>query len=167
MYIRKIFVNNSNYLSMSLKKIVVLLIVILSVNSLSAQYESKPFYKLSYFTDSLMVNRDYGGDVTIVQDAKLEKLMTNFSIAYRNQNQKIWRVQIYFGNGRAGRIQAQGIKANFEARHPGIVAVLVFDEPYFKVRVGEFANRLDAERLKAQIFEEYEKLFIIETYERD
>ncbi|MEA3450733.1 MAG: SPOR domain-containing protein [Bacteroidota bacterium] len=114
-----------------------------------------------------MSNRDYGGDVVVVQDQKLEKLMTNFSIAYRNQNQKIWRVQIFFGNGRAGRIQAQGVKSNFEARHPGIVAVLVFEEPYFKVRVGEFTNRLDAERLKAQILEEYDKLFIIETYEKN
>lgn len=152
---------------MSLKKIVLFLIVFLSVSSLYAQYESKPFFKLSYFSDSLMSNRDYGGDVVVVQDQKLEKLMTNFSIAYRNQNQKIWRVQIFFGNGRAGRIQAQGVKSNFEARHPGIVAVLVFEEPYFKVRVGEFTNRLDAERLKAQILEEYDKLFIIETYEKN
>ena len=149
-----------------MKKIIILSIFVFSVSSIFAQTTTKPFYKLSYFSDSLMPINDYGGTVTVEENPQLEQLMTNFAIAYRNRHQRIWRVQIYFGSGRKGRVRAQNIRANFEAKHPGISTVMVFQEPYFKVRVGEFSNRLDAERLKAQIIDDYNKIFIVEDYER-
>ncbi len=148
------------------KKIIILLIFVFCISPIFAQTSVKPFYKLSYFNDSLMSINDYGGDVTVEENPQLEQLMTNFAIAYRNQHQKIWRIQIFFGSGRKGRIRAQNIKANFEAQHPGISTIMVFQEPYFKVRVGEFTNKLDAERLKAQLSDDYDKLFIVEDYER-
>ncbi len=126
-----------------------------------SQTLTKSFYDVSYFQDTLFTHNDEG-NVVIIEDAKLEQTISNFSKAYKRQPEKIWRVQIYFGSGKTGRIAAQTIKNNFEAKHPGIPAYLVFEEPYFKVRVGDFANRIDAERLKAQLIEDYDKLFIVE-----
>lgn len=149
-----------------MKKILVILIILFSVSSFYGQTTTKPFYKLTYFSDSLYKISDYGGIVSIEQNPKLEQLMTNFSTAYRNQHQKIFQIQIYFGSGRDGRAQAQSIKSAFEAKHAGISTALIFEEPYFKVRVGEFSNRIDAERLKAQLVQEYDKIFIVENYEK-
>lgn len=149
-----------------MKKILIILILLLSVSSFFGQTTTKPFYKLTYFSDSLYKISDFGGNVTVEQNPKLEQLMTNFSLAYRNQHQKIFQIQIYFGSGRSGRARAQSIKSVFEAKHPGIPTTLIFEEPYFKVRVGEFSNRIDAERLKAQIADEYDKMFIVEDFEK-
>jgi hypothetical protein len=144
------------------KNIFLAIILIFATVSTKAQTITKAFYKLSFFNDSTYSLSDYGGKVNITEDTRLEQTISNFSTAFKSQPEKIYRVQIYFGMGRKGRVQAQSIKSNFEAKHPGIIAKIVFQEPYFKVRVGEFRKRIDAERLKAQLVDDYDKIFIIE-----
>ena len=144
-----------------MKRIFFVTIFFLINNFLFGQLVSKSFYDVEFFRDTLFTHNDEG-NVVITEDAKLEQTITNFSRAYKRQPEKIWRVQIYFGSGITGRVAAQTIKSNFEAKHPGVPAYLVFEEPYFKVRVGAFSKRIDAERLKAQLLEDYDKLFIIE-----
>ena len=52
-----------------------------------------------------------------------------------------YRIQIYFGNE---RINAQEIKSSFLQNHPKIAAYMVYHQPNFKVRVGDFRTRLEA-----------------------
>ena len=52
-----------------------------------------------------------------------------------------YRIQIYFGNE---RIKAQEIKSSFLQNHSKISAYMVYHQPNFKVRVGDFRTRLEA-----------------------
>lgn len=149
-----------------MKKTILLLIVFAFNFSLFAQDETKNFSELTYFTDTLGISIvSNGGNVTITQDARLEQLMYNYSKAYKRKDQKVYKVQIYFGSGRSGRASAQSIRNNFETNHPGVPTSLIFEEPYFKVQVGDFDKKIDAERLKMQLIEDYTQLFIVETTE--
>ncbi len=140
-----------------------LIIFIFSGSLLFSQSQTKNFNDLTFLVDSMGNSvANEGGDVEVFYDIKLEKAITNFSKAYKRKEKKVWRVQIYFGTGRSGRASAKSIKKNFEAAHPEVPSYLIFEEPYFKVRVGDFDTRLDAERLKLQIIEEYDKIFIVE-----
>lgn len=141
-----------------------LIFVFIVVNiSLFAQDQTKKFDDLLYFQDTLgNTIANSGGNITIIQDARLEQLMFNYSKAYKRKSQKTWRVQIYFGTGRSGRASAQAVRNNFEVNYPGIPTYLIFEEPYFKVRVGDFDTKIDAERLKMQLIEDYSQLFIVE-----
>ncbi len=126
-----------------------------------SQTITKNFEELTYMQDSIGVSSS-GGEVVVIQDAKLEQIITNYSNAFKRKPDKIYRVQIYFGIGRDGRFKAQNIKDGFERDHPGIPAYLIFEEPYFKIKVGDFDTKLDAERLKSQLIESYETIFITE-----
>jgi hypothetical protein len=68
-----------------------------------------------------------------------------------NENQKGingFRVQIFFDSGNNARSKATAIRAEFIARNPDVGAYLSFQEPYFKVRVGDFRTRIEAEKLE-------------------
>ncbi len=146
-----------------MKKILLLSLTLFFSLGIFAQETTKNFADLTYFQDTLGASCVSGtGNVTITQDTRLEQLMTNYARAFKRQHQTVWRVQIYFGTGRSGRAHAQSIKNNFESSHPGTSAYLIFEEPYFKVRVGNYSTRLDAERLKIQLSEDYSSLFIVE-----
>ena len=140
-----------------MKKTILIITLIALATSLSAQTTTKNFTELTYLQDSIGMT-DNGGKVEITQEVKLEQLMNNYSKAFKRKPDRIWRVQIYFGIGRESRFRAQSIKENFEKNHPGVPAYLVFEEPYFKVKVGSFDTKLDAERLKNQLSEDYTKL---------
>ncbi len=144
-----------------MKKIILSILILVVAGGVYAQTSTKNFTELTYMQDSLGMSMS-GGNVEVTQDVKLEQLLTNYSKAFKLKQDRLWRVQIYFGIGRSARFTAQGIKENFEAKHPGVPAYLIFEEPYFKVKVGDFYNKLDAERLKAMLAEDYDKLFITE-----
>ncbi|MBL7923162.1 MAG: SPOR domain-containing protein, partial [Bacteroidia bacterium] len=52
-----------------------------------------------------------------------------------------FRIQVYFGTERN---KAQEIRAEFLQVFPDCPAYLVYHQPNFKVRVGDFRNRLEA-----------------------
>lgn len=69
-----------------------------------------------------------------------------------------YRIQIYFGNE---RIKAQEIKSNFLQNHPKISAYMVYHQPNFKVRVGDFRTRLEAVGFLKMIEFEFKTSFIV------
>ncbi len=129
--------------------------------SMFSQYIETDFTELKYMTDSVEISKS-GGKVIVHHDTKLHDLMTNYSNAYKLKPDKVFRVQIYFGIGRQARYTAQSVKRKFEQKHPNIQTVLVFEEPYFKVKVGDFDLKLDAEKLRNQLQHEYTSVFITE-----
>lgn len=79
------------------------------------------------------------------------------------QNQKKasmpgYRVQIYFG---AKRDQATEIKNDFNQKFPDIAAYLLYQQPNFKVRVGDCKTRLEAIKILDTIKDTYEVAFIV------
>lgn len=57
-------------------------------------------------------------------------------------NGKGYRVQIYNG---PDRTKALSVKTEFMRHFPGVHSYLIYNEPSFRVRVGDYRNRGDAE----------------------
>jgi hypothetical protein len=55
-----------------------------------------------------------------------------------------WRIQIYNSSGREAREEANEIRTRFLNRYPDVKAYLVYQAPYFKIRVGDFRNKQEA-----------------------
>ena len=53
------------------------------------------------------------------------------------------------------------MRAEFASRYPSVNSYLNYDEPYYKVRVGDFRTRLDATRFLKTIQNEYPSAFIV------
>lgn len=107
--------------------------------------------------DSLMA---YLGDAVIMSDS-LEKAMTEQVEKNKARKTQIYRVRIYFDNSKDARTVSQQIVDTFSVYHPGVPVFRSYDNPYFKVTVGEFRAKSDAMRFLEAIRKEYPTVFLV------
>ena len=69
-----------------------------------------------------------------------------------------YRIQIYFGDQRQ---LAMDLKSAFMTAHPGVTAYVVYQQPHFKVRVGDFKTRLEATGFLSKMQSQFEQAFIV------
>jgi hypothetical protein len=94
-------------------------------------------------------------NVTVHKDNRIEELNKTFSTTF---SLKGFRIQIYSGNKRQPANQA---RATFLKAHPKTKAHLNYDQPYYKVRVGDFRTKLEAFKYKNVIAHEFPNCFIV------
>lgn len=70
-----------------------------------------------------------------------------------------YRVQLYFGNDRN---QATEMKSDFLLNYPKIGAYVLYHQPNFKLRVGDFKFRLEAVRFLQDVKADYNAAFIVQ-----
>lgn len=71
-----------------------------------------------------------------------------------------YRVQIASFSGTNSKTSAFNLRDNFVTDYPTVQAYIVFDEPNFKVKVGDFRTRLEAYAFLQQIKETYKGYII-------
>ena len=71
-----------------------------------------------------------------------------------------YRVQIASFSGANSKTSAFNLRDNFQTDYPTVQAYIVFDEPNFKVKVGDFRTRLEAYAFLQQIKEVYKGYII-------
>ena len=106
------------------------------------------------------VHNSGGGAVTVVQDSKVERLLDAYRQRYDEATIPGYRVRIFSATGNAARRQALDAMKAFSESYPDIVPYLSYDEPYFKIYVGDFRIRSDALRFQRQIAPDYPHAFI-------
>lgn len=70
-----------------------------------------------------------------------------------------YRVQIYFGSVRQ---KASEVKMDFNSKHADVPQYLSYLAPNFKVRVGDFRTRLEAQGFLKSIEGQYPTSFIVQ-----
>ena len=85
------------------------------------------------------------GPHEITGDTKVEQMVAKH-IEFNERVQTIpgYRVCIAKLSGANSRTQAFAMKNKFSGEHPGTGVYVVFDEPNFVVKVGDFRSRLEA-----------------------
>lgn len=97
-------------------------------------------------------------NVSLTQDSKFEQLLNekrkiNPSIAINES----YKIQIYNG----GSENAKKTLNEFKQEFRDIDATIVFNTPNYKVWVGNFRTRIEAERNMTNIKDSYKNLFLI------
>jgi hypothetical protein len=69
-----------------------------------------------------------------------------------------YRIQIYSGSNRNAAYNTQ---AKFNKEFPEMRTYIIYHEPNFKVRAGDFRTRIEAERMKEQLKAWFPIMFII------
>ena len=69
-----------------------------------------------------------------------------------------FRVQVYYGSNRSKAIE---IRTGFLKTSSGIPAYLIYQQPNFKVRLGDFKTRLEALELLEKMQLEFPGAFIV------
>jgi hypothetical protein len=107
------------------------------------------------------------GKVVVVKDPLIDTLMARRPSlnkgASTGGNEETttngYRVQIFFGSSRQAAYDAQ---AKFNEEYPEMRTYIIYNEPNFKVRAGDFRTRLEAQKLLQEIRPMFNSLFIIQ-----
>jgi hypothetical protein len=103
------------------------------------------------------------GSVTIIQDSRIDSLLVlNKKMNEKNPHIEGWRINIFFESGNNSKKMAIDTKAKFVQSYTDVPCYVVFQEPYYKVRVGDYRTRMEAEKLLKEIVAEYPNAFVVE-----
>lgn len=69
-----------------------------------------------------------------------------------------FRVQLYYGGNRA---EALELKSKFASLHPEVESYLIYQQPYFRLRAGNFRTRMEAYKLFKIVEKEFPSVFIV------
>jgi len=69
-----------------------------------------------------------------------------------------YRIQINFGQDRN---QANKVRNDFSGKYPGIPTYMAYQQPYFKVNVGDFRTKLEATKNLNMVRKSYPGSFIV------
>jgi SPOR domain len=93
------------------------------------------------------------------QDSLVQALVKrHITINTARQTMPGFRVQIHFGSQRT---DANSIRADFLQLFPQIPAYIIYHQPNFKIRVGDFKTRLEAMKLLKDLQPLYSTAFIV------
>jgi hypothetical protein len=124
------------------------------------------FAFLSLFQFTWLFSQEAGkdsGNIRLIQDDKVDLLVSKH--IQINQNRKGidgFRIQIFFDSGNNSKTRAKSVYESFLAKYPNIGTYLTFKTPNYKVRVGDFRTKLDAQRFLNGILTDYPNAWIIE-----
>lgn len=127
----------------------------------------KPFFQLPAIVVFLLATtlvraQTHEATTTIVQDARIDSLMArHIDFNKANPTTEGWRVQIYFESGNNSKQLATNARVRFLEDFPDYGAYLTFNEPYYKVRVGDFRTRMDAEGFRQMIITEFPNAYVV------
>ena len=94
-------------------------------------------------------------DLTFMSVSLLAK---HISINEKKQSISGYRVQIYFGTQRN---KANEVKSLFLQKYPEVSTYIIYQQPNFKVRIGDFYTRLEALKFYQKISSDFGNAFII------
>ena len=85
-----------------------------------------------------------------------------YQALYRSSNpDKGYRILIFSQSGNYSKNAAMEALENFQLLYPDEKVYLVFEEPYFKVKVGNFTSRIEASLYLKSIKADYPYAFVI------
>jgi hypothetical protein len=112
---------------------------------------------LFIFLSTVLMAQSNGKGVVIIKDKKIDALIQNKSNVKRI-NTTGYRIQIYFSTNKNALNE---IRLKFIKAYPRIETYITYDAPNYFLRVGDFADRNDAEKFKKEIFREFPDNFIV------
>jgi len=104
------------------------------------------------------------GKVEVVKDPLIDTLIARRAslgknVAISDDAANGYRVQIFFGSNRQEAYNAQ---ARFLEEYPETRTYILYTEPNFKVQVGDFRTKLEAQKLQNDLRDKFTSLFIIQ-----
>ncbi len=89
------------------------------------------------------------GDIKIEQDDKIVDLLDIYKTY--NESSEYYRIQVGFGS----YDKAERIKSEVEIDFPDMASKIDFDSPTYRVRLGRFKTKLEAERKFKEVRSKY------------
>ena len=99
---------------------------------------------------SLIGQKD-NGTAIVNQSIEIRNALSRHIVANSSAKMQGYRVRIFFDSDRTARAKSASIAAGFREKYPEIPVYVSHVSPYFKVAVGDFRTRADAQRFASKL----------------
>ena len=101
------------------------------------------------------------GSLYVDQDSRIESLIAKQRSLYNvDSSFSGYRIHIFMEIGNEALDHAKDVKSQFEKAFPDIPIYLTYVEPYFRLRAGNFRNRVEAEKCLRRIKPRFKEAFV-------
>ena len=101
------------------------------------------------------------GSLNVDQDSRIESLIAKQRTMYRiDSSFSGYRIHVFMEIGNEALQHAEEVKRQFENAFPDIPIYLTYAEPYFRLRAGDFRNRVEAEQCLRRIKPRFKEAFV-------
>lgn len=101
------------------------------------------------------------GFLILNQDTKIDTLLLKQRQIHANDSTiDGFRVQIFMELGNDALKHADSVRMAFSKKYPDVPIYLLFGQPYYRLRVGDFRTRLEAEHLYQRLKKKYKNAFV-------
>ena len=119
------------------------------------------FFIALFFTVS--ANAQTRGKVEVIKDPRIDTLAArrtelNKAVGVDATTANGYRIQIFTGPNRKEAYNAQ---AKFQEEFPDVRTYIIYNEPNFKVRAGDFRTRMEAEKMEEELKKWFTGMFVI------
>jgi len=99
------------------------------------------------------------GAVEVIADQRIDRLINRRAEFHRIDSSAAgFRIQIF---ATTERQDIKLAKEQFEFKYPGVAIYMKYDSPNYKLRVGDFSTKLEAQYWFQKLREEYPTLFLV------
>ncbi|MBO4761151.1 MAG: SPOR domain-containing protein [Bacteroidales bacterium] len=158
-----------------MKKILFTTILILICAAMFAQAQREDYimvdslvYRPASAVDSSLVGKSIftvldktSGEVRIHQSQIIADGLKNHIARNAHKSIPGYRVRIFFDNQQNARGASESAQRLFSARYPGIAAYRSYQNPFFKVTVGDFRTKSEALELLQSIKRDFPTAFVV------
>lgn len=126
-------------------------------------------YSIAFFvlyTGTLLAQTP--GKVTVIKDPRIDTLIALRLALSKSPNNNTTVTPAATGNGyrvqfftSPNRNDVYNAQSKFKELYPDLKTYIIYSEPNFKIRAGDFRTRLEAVRLMEQLRSQFPTLFII------
>ena len=101
------------------------------------------------------------GFLILTQDTRIDTLLMKQRQIHANDSTiDGFRVQIFMELGNDAITHADSVREVFIAEYPDVPIYLIFGQPYYRLRVGDFRTRLEAENMYQRLKKTFKNAFV-------
>ena len=116
----------------------------------------------SFIYSPAQKSTDTAGEVVLIQDYKIELLLEKkLAVNEARPAQFGYRIQIISVTGANSRDKVNVEKAKILMDYKDVRVYVVYNAPYFKVRLGDFRTKLNAVQFLNTISDKYPQAFVV------
>ncbi len=159
--IQNILLNLQHNFKVRMRGILSILLVLFSAVTLFAQ-ELNGGNEIDNIIKRLQESKPNQGRIVIRQDAQIANLLDLHVLQNaKNPGMQGFRIRIFFELGQNARRNSEESMRVFMEKYPGVKVYQSYDNPYWKISVGDFRSRESAQKFYQQLLIDYPKAFII------
>lgn len=144
-----------------MRVLISILLVLLSATTLVAQ-DISANNEIDNIIKRLQESKPNQGKVIVKQDAQIANLLDLHVLHNaKNPGMQGFRIRIFFELGQNARRNSEESMRVFMEKYPGVKVYQSYDNPYWKISVGDFRSRESAQKFYQELLVDYPKAFII------